>query len=103
MRRLQRALRAVGVGYAALASGACAPGYQANDLQLVTAFRAKEVCSCVFVMRHDEEFCRRYTAESPDVASFRVDHSERVVYASAFVLWGATARYSGPDVGCALD
>jgi hypothetical protein len=78
------------------------PGYSAHDLELVTAFRAKEVCSCVFVMQHDEDFCRRYSAEDPDVASFHVDREQGVVTTQAFFLWGATARYEGPRVGCVL-
>ncbi|MGF1508951.1 MAG: hypothetical protein ACFB9M_05550 [Myxococcota bacterium] len=79
------------------------PGYRANDLELVTAYRAKEVCSCIFVMEQDEAFCRRYTAEEPDVATFSVDHEQKRVRTTAFFLWGASARFVGDRFGCVLD
>jgi len=81
----------------------CRPGYAASDLELVTAYRAKELCSCLFVMNHSESYCRRYTAEEPDVASYRIDEAQRSVTTSAFFLWGASARWESPQTGCVLD
>lgn len=83
--------------------GACREGYASSDLELVTAYRAKELCSCLFVMNHPEDYCQRYTSEEPDVASYRIDEDARTVSTAAFFLWGATARWDGPQTGCVLD
>lgn len=83
--------------------GACRDGYSASDLQLVTAYRAKELCSCLFVTGQSEEFCLRYTSEDPNVALPRIDRSRKTVSTAAFLLWGARARFDGPRTGCVLD
>ncbi len=43
------------------------PPYANNDLQLLTAYAAKEICSCVFVMGQSEEFCGRFTRANPNL------------------------------------
>lgn len=32
--------------------------YDNNDLELVTAYTAKDACTCLFVMEREEAFCR---------------------------------------------
>ena len=34
----------------------CAEGYSHNDLRMLTAYRAKEVCSCLFVQQQTEDY-----------------------------------------------
>ena len=87
----------------ALGVGGCVPGYDNNDLQLITAFTAKETCSCLFVMGMSEEYCKAWTKESPAVASWTADPAGKTVEASALYLWGARARYLGTEFGCTLD
>lgn len=77
--------------------------YERNDLQLATAYSAKEACSCLFVMEQPEAFCRAWTRASPDVAGFRVDWEARTVESSALLLWGAKARYVAETEGCVLE
>lgn len=77
--------------------------YDNNDLELATAYTAKEVCSCVFVMEQTEDYCRAWTKASPDVADFVVDHDEKRVRSSALLFWSAAARFTGPDFGCVLE
>jgi hypothetical protein len=77
--------------------------YDNNDLQLVTAYTAKDFCSCVFVMEMSEEYCRRWTAASPAVATLRVDYEKRTVRTAAVLLWGETARFVSERDGCVLE
>jgi hypothetical protein len=77
--------------------------YDNNDLQLVTAYTAKDFCSCVFVMEMSEDYCRRWTAASPAVATVRVDHKERTVQTAAALLWGERARFVNAREGCVLE
>lgn len=77
--------------------------YDNNDLQLVTSYTAKDFCSCVFVMQMSEEYCRRWTAASPAVATVKVDYKERSVQTAAALLWGEKARFVSDREGCILE
>jgi hypothetical protein len=92
---------------AALLVGACSSGpdrvYQDNDLQLLTQYSAKSLCSCLFVMRRDEPFCAAWAKQSPNLKTFRVDRTHRVVETQAVLLWGARARYVDDRRGCVLE
>lgn len=103
---MKRAWAVAGLALAALACGgdnASGRLYERNDLQLATAYRAKELCSCLFVMEQDEAFCKAWTTASPDVASFRVDRDARTVESSALLMWGARARFVDAKSGCVLE
>jgi hypothetical protein len=97
----------VAISLVLLALPACSsPGerpYPNNDLALVTAYTAKEVCSCRFVMGRTEAECRAWTRASPAVATFRIDEEAKVVSAAALGLWGARARWISEQEGCRLD
>lgn len=77
--------------------------YDNNDLQLVTAYTAKDFCSCVFVNQMSEDYCRRWTAASPAVATVKVDYEERSVQTAAALLWGEKARFVNEREGCILE
>jgi hypothetical protein len=77
--------------------------YDNNDLQLVTSYTAKDFCSCVFVMEMSEDYCRRWTAASPAVATVTVDYKERSVQTAAALLWGEKARFVSARDGCVLE
>lgn len=87
---------------ALLALGACGGGqYNNNDLVLAPAYRAKEVCSCVFVMGMPEDFCKAWTVATPNVAAFSVDRGSQTVTSNAILLWGARASVdSDARFGC---
>ena len=76
--------------------------YEAGLVELASAQAAKEVCSCVFVMGRDEDFCRSWARVSPDIAKFRVDYEAKSVRGRA-LLRRSTARYLGPHRGCVLE
>ncbi len=96
--------RALLTAAALLALSCGAPGeYHENDLQLVTGYTAKELCSCLFVMEQTEDFCRAWTTDSPPVARYRVDWSKKTVESSALMLWGARARFVSARSGCILE
>jgi hypothetical protein len=77
--------------------------YSDNDLQLLTQYSAKEICSCVFVMGRDEGFCAAWAKQQPDLKTFRVDRARGTVETEAVLFWGARARYLGPRRGCLLE
>ena len=81
----------------------CAEGYSHNDLRMLTAYRAKEVCSCLFVQQQTEDYCRAYTVAFPNLATYSVDLEEKVVQAEALLVWSTTARYQSAKFGCVLD
>lgn len=76
--------------------------YEAGLLKLASGVAAKEVCSCVFIMGRDEDFCRDWTRVSPDIAKFRVDYEAKTVRGRA-LFWRSTARYQGVREGCVLE
>ena len=92
------------LGIPVLLALACSAGrYSRNDLQLVTAYTAKEMCACLWTMEQDEDFCRKWTKASPAVAKIQIDEGHKSVSASAVTLWGASAHFVSDRVGCVLD
>jgi hypothetical protein len=77
--------------------------YPNNDLVLVTAYTAKDACSCLFVMEREEEYCRAFVKADPSVASLTIDREQKAVESSALLLWGARAHYVNEHDGCVLD
>jgi hypothetical protein len=77
--------------------------YDNNDLELVTAYTAKDACSCLFVMERDEAYCRAWVQASPPVARLTIDMEKKVVETSALLLWGARSHYVDARVGCVLE
>lgn len=85
-----------------LAAGSCKDGYDNNDAELAVRQKAKEMCSCVFVMQHDEAWCRAFTKVSPDVATAEIDHERRRVTAVALGFYRSNASFRD-GLGCALE
>ena len=75
-----------------LAAVSCGDRYTENDLELLTHYRAKELCSCLFVMEQTEDYCKLWTTASPNLATFSVDYDEKTVETQAAMFWGAKAR-----------
>jgi hypothetical protein len=112
---VRRARRIAGALLAALALAATAalaflgvlPGvkgrYHNGDPALAAAYRAKETCSCLFVLGRDEAYCRAWTEAKPDVAEVEVDGASRTVTSRALLFWTARARFAGERDGCILE
>lgn len=77
--------------------------YDTSLFRLGTAYNAKMVCSCLFVMHQDEERCRQLVRVSPDVARFQVDADARVVTSRVLGGWTSRARWVDEQTGCILD
>ncbi len=77
--------------------------YDNNDLEMLTAYKAKELCSCLFVMQQSEKYCADWTVASPNLASFTIDKTKKIVEASAVVMWHARAHYVNDRFGCVLE
>lgn len=77
--------------------------YPNSTPALAAAYRAKDGCTCLFVLRRSPEACRALTEASPDVATFEPDRAEGRVRSRALVFWSASARWLGPAEGCRLD
>jgi hypothetical protein len=102
-RRLILALAVLGSSVGCLGG---APGdrqYTANDLVLVTAYTAKDTCSCLFVMNQTQEFCNAYTKADPQVTNWTADMKAKTVESSALLFWGAKAHYVNDHLGCVLE
>ncbi len=91
----------------AFASGCGGSGeqrvYDNNDLQLLTSYAAKELCSCAFVMGQSDDFCARWTKAAPDLKTYRINRNQRTVETQAVLFWSAKARYTGKRHGCVLE
>lgn len=104
---MKRAVLAVLLGALGLVLASCGSGgrkrYENNDLVLVTAYTAKDACTCLFVMERDEAFCRAFVKASPSVAQLTIDTEHKAVETSAVLLWGARASYVDDRTGCVLE
>jgi hypothetical protein len=77
--------------------------YDNNDLELLTAYRAKELCSCLFVMDQSESYCTAWTVAAPNLATFRIDRNKKRVETVAGIMWSAAAYYEGERTGCIIE
>lgn len=77
--------------------------YDNNDLQLATAYTAKELCSCLFVMEMPADYCNAWTRASPAVTKFKVDEAQKTVETTALLEWGAHARFDSVKFGCVIE
>ncbi len=77
--------------------------YNNNDLELLTSYAAKEICSCVFVMGRDDDFCGAWAKASPNLRTYHIDHESRTVSTQAVLFWGRNARYVSFRRGCVLE
>ncbi len=77
--------------------------YDTSLFHLGTAYNAKMVCSCLFVMRQDEERCRQLVRVSPDVARFKVDADEKLVKSRVLGGWKRSAHWVDEQTGCVVD
>ncbi len=94
-------LLALGLGLG-LSLAACREGYDNNDAELAVRQKAKEMCSCLFVMRRDEAWCRAWTKVTPDVATPEIDYGRKRVTAVALALYRSNASFR-EGLGCALE
>ncbi|EPG74396.1 hypothetical protein LEP1GSC058_2823 [Leptospira fainei serovar Hurstbridge str. BUT 6] len=71
--------------------------------QIQVRFAAKEGCSCLFVTKGNEEYCKRYTTVfySPDGWD-RTENSLSVTFYRTNEKFMATARFHGFPEGCRL-
>lgn len=89
--------------FAVLALAACGgEGYDNNDAELAVHQKAKEMCSCLFVMELTEAQCAAWTKVSPNVASAEIDREAKRVRSTALGFWAASARFDGRN-GCVLE
>lgn len=94
---------------AALALAACADPsadprtFNNNDLELAVGNGARMGCSCMFVMKMDEAYCRAWIKASPDVAKVSFDPVAKTVESAAFISVSAKARYVDARRGCVLE
>jgi hypothetical protein len=97
-----RKLEIVALG-TALSLGACdSEGYDNNDAELAVRQKAKETCSCLFVMELSEQQCAAWTRVSPNVAGAKIDWDAKRVHSTALGFWSASAHYE-ERTGCVLD
>ena len=83
--------------------GCADTGYNNHDLELLTSYRAKDMCSCVFVQQREESYCRDWTKASPNLATMTVDLNTKSVTTAALQYWSATAMFVSDEEGCVLQ
>ena len=101
---MRRILIAFAVVVASLSLWACeADPYQQNDLELISAYRAKTMCTCIWTLGMSEDFCAVYSLQSPAVATYRIDAEHKVVESQALLMWGDRAHFVSERFGCVFD
>lgn len=74
-----------------------------SDLVLAVGNGARFGCTCLFVMKMPEAYCREWIKASPDVATVAIDTAGKAVVSTAFVAWSARAHFVNDKVGCVLE
>ncbi|HEY8280142.1 MAG TPA: hypothetical protein VIH99_10990 [Bdellovibrionota bacterium] len=85
---------------------ASAAGYQADTVKLGTAYRAKLACSCLFVMKLPEDYCKSWSAPPivKDLFVYKVDRKAMLVKGGIglTMVKSSQAQYFGEQRGCVL-
>lgn len=68
---------------------------------ILSAYTAKEYCSCRYVTGFDPEYCLGYVKQWLPLSALRDDEQAREVFASGLGR-DARARWQGPREGCRL-
>ena len=68
----------------------------------VSALFAKEVCSCIFVSKQDEQYCLDYGQPVLAISSYDINQKDKTVTSRKF---GSVnkARYVSERFGCQLE
>ncbi|MFT6070271.1 MAG: hypothetical protein ACJAT2_001734 [Bacteriovoracaceae bacterium] len=68
----------------------------------VSAFYAKEVCSCLFVVGQEKEYCHEYGKQIIPIWTKEIDLKEKTV--KSYGLWESTkARFISRRAGCIIE
>lgn len=68
----------------------------------VSAFYAKEVCSCLFVVGQEENYCHDYGKQIIPIWTKEIDYKKKTV--KAYGLWESTsARFISMRAGCQIE
>jgi len=70
--------------------------------QIISAYYAKQFCSCYFVMKQNEDYCHRWTKQWIPISDFEPNNQQRKVIVSCLG-FQASARYMGQTSGCMLQ
>jgi hypothetical protein len=68
---------------------------------ILTAYSAKEYCSCRYVMGFDPAYCRGYVQQYLPLGLLEEDNTRRLVRAEGLGR-GNQAQWQGPREGCRL-
>lgn len=70
--------------------------------KVVSAFYAKEVCSCLFVVEQIENYCHEYGKQIIPIWTKEIDYKEKKV--KAYGLWeSTTAGFISKRAGCQIE
>ena len=70
--------------------------------QGIAGYYAKELCSCLFVLEMEEDYCLDYTRYIVDLDNYRFNKEQKRV-TTTFLGLDAEASYRGERVGCFLE
>lgn len=68
-----------------------------------SAGMAKEMCSCLFVSKQTEDYCRIVTKESDILANFVADYNRKEVYAKGVNFHAVGKLSENPRFGCSIQ
>ena len=69
--------------------------------RIISAYSAKEYCSCRYVMGHDGQYCRAYVKQYIPLSALHEDLPLRQITATGLGQ-RSTAAWLGPQQGCRL-
>ena len=77
--------------------------YEAGLLPLGTGYQARLYCSCIFVMKRDEDYCDKFVEVSPKIFRVKTDPEKKIVTAYALYFFAKSTAQWTPENGCLLQ
>ncbi|MFN7905467.1 MAG: hypothetical protein ACK5P5_09815 [Pseudobdellovibrionaceae bacterium] len=78
--------------------------YKSSLLPLGTGYQARLYCSCIFVMKRDEVYCKKFVEVSPKIFKTIINNEEKSVEAKALYFFSKSkARWHDSQTGCVLE
>jgi hypothetical protein len=78
--------------------------YDSGLLPLGTGYQAKLFCSCIFVMKRTENYCKKFVTVSPAIFKITANMETKTVEARALYFFAkSTAKWRNKETGCLLE
>jgi hypothetical protein len=69
---------------------------------IISSYYAKEFCSCTYILKRDENFCKDLLKQWVPISEISIDNDLKTIKVTGLGKTN-TAKYTSPEIGCHLE